>query len=38
MSLKMSEFHGIEPSHVTSLRVAGIDSYVEVRDMDSGER
>ncbi len=26
MSLKMSEFHGIEPSHVTSLRVAGIEN------------
>jgi len=26
MSLKMSEFHGIEPIHVTSLRVAGIEN------------
>ena len=26
MSLKMSEFHGIEPNHVTALRVAGIEN------------
>ena len=26
MSLKMSEFHGIDPNHVTTLRVAGIEN------------
>jgi hypothetical protein len=26
MSLKMSEFHGIEPNHVTALRAAGIEN------------
>lgn len=26
MSLKMSEFHGIEPNHVAALRVAGIEN------------
>jgi hypothetical protein len=25
MSLKMSEFHGIDPNHVTALRAAGIE-------------
>jgi hypothetical protein len=26
MSLKMSEFHGIDPGHVTTLRTAGIEN------------
>jgi len=26
VSLKMSEFHGIEPNHITALRVAGIEN------------
>ena len=26
MSLKMSEFHGIDPTHVTTLRAAGIEN------------
>jgi len=26
MSLKMSEFHGIDPTHVTTLRTAGIEN------------
>ncbi len=26
MSLKMSEFHGIDPNHVTTLRAAGIEN------------
>ena len=26
MSLKMSEFHGVDPAHVTTLRTAGIEN------------
>ena len=35
MSLKMSEFHGIDSNHVTTLRVAGIEDTDDlIRDIE----
>ena len=40
MSLKMSEFHGIDPAHVTSLRTAGIEDTDDLMKIwsDKGQR
>jgi len=40
MSLKMSEFHGIDPAHVTSLAAAGIENTDDLMKIwsDKGQR